>query len=115
MAARVARGVSRRFQAPSLLPPWVSCSSVSAAKASMIATYLSDKSALFKRLDADGNGKIDADELQAALAEAGAIVTPGHAKTLLEEADKDKSGTIESNELLKVLTKGTLFDGVLKR
>ena len=56
------------------------------------------------------------DELHAALVQAGATsVSLADAEVILKEADKNKNGTIEKNELLTVLTKGTIFDGVLKR
>ena len=87
--------------------------STSAAKASLLRDYLTDKTALFKSLDTDGNAKISADELKAALEKAaGATVALDECERMLKECDKDGSGAIEMDELLGVLTKGTLFDGV---
>ena len=107
------RAAQARFAPPALQR---ACASVSAAKSSMIGAFLKDKTELFKKLDADGNGKIEADELHAALVQAGATsVSLADAEVILKEADKNKNGTIEKNELLTVLTKGTIFDGVLKR
>ena len=92
------------------------CASTSAAKASLIRSFLVNKSGLFKKLDTDGSGSVDAAELQAALKEAGAAtITLEEAASIIREADKDGNGTVEINELAGVLTKGTLFDGVIKR
>ena len=96
---------------------WRSLSdSTSAAKASLIRSFLTNKVELFKKLDADGSGSIDAQELKAALIEAGATaVTTEEATAIIRAADKDGNGTIEMGELATVLTKGTLFEGVIKR
>ena len=96
---------------------WRSLSdSTSAAKASLIRSFLTNKVELFKKLDADGSGSIDAQELKAALIEAGATsVTTEEATGIIREADKDGNGKIEMGELATVLTKGTLFEGVIKR
>ena len=75
-----------------------------------------NKSSLFAKLDEDGSGSIDAAELAAALNEAGAKdVTAADAQKLISEVDKNGNGTIEMGELATVLTKGTLFEGVVKR
>lgn len=80
----------------------------------MLREYLSNKAELFKKLDADGNGHIDAQELTTALQAAGAsTVTIEDARDILKKADKDGNGTIEMSELLDVLTKGTLFEGTV--
>ena len=90
--------------------------STSAAKASLIRSFLINKVELFKKLDTDGSGSLDAKELQAALIEAGAAsVTTEEATAIIAEADKNGNGTIEMGELATVLTKGTLFEGVVKR
>ena len=90
--------------------------STSAAKASLIRSFLTNKVSLFKKLDTDGSGSLDAKELQAALKEAGATsVTTEEAAAIIQEADKNGNGTIEMGELAAVLTKGTLFEGVIKR
>ena len=84
------------------------------AKASMLREYLSNKAELFKKLDSDGNGHVDAQELATALQDAGAsAVTLDDARSILKQADKDGNGTIEMSELLDVLTKGTLFEGTV--
>ena len=91
------------------------CSAVSAAKASLIRDLLVNKSALFKKLDKDGSGSVDAKELAEALKAAGATkVTVEQAAAIIKEADKDGNGSIEINELAGVLTKGTLFAGVIR-
>lgn len=53
--------------------------------------------------------------LQSTLAAAGAdSITVAEAQDLIDQVDKDGNGKIELNELANVLTKGTLFDGVVK-
>lgn len=92
------------------------CAAASVAKASLIRSLLVDKSALFKKLDKDQSGSISSTELADALKEAGATsLTVEEAAAIIKQADKNGNGTIELNELTSVLTKGTLFDGVIKR
>ena len=53
--------------------------------------------------------------LQSALKAAGAeSITVAEAQGMIDAVDVDGNGKIELNELANVLTKGTLFDGVVK-
>jgi hypothetical protein len=117
-AARRAAPLVLRRAAPLVMrhgPERPLCSAVSAAKASLIRDLLVNKSALFKKLDKDGSGSVDAKELAEALKAAGATkVTVEQAAAIIKEADKDGNGSIEINELAGVLTKGTLFAGVIR-
>lgn len=112
----ISAGPSPLLVAARIAPGRTFCASVSIAKASLIRDLLTNKTKLFKRLDADGSGKVDAGELQAALQEAGAHdVSIEQAAALIKQADKNGNGEIDIDELTGVLTQGTLFQGVIKR
>jgi len=59
----------------------------------------------FKLFDADGNGHIDAAELQDVLKKIGIEATIEQAKEMIAEVDTDKNGTIELNEFITMMEK----------
>jgi len=59
----------------------------------------------FKLFDADGNGHIDAKELQEVLQKIGIEATLEQAQEMIAEVDKDKNGTIELPEFIEMMEK----------
>jgi len=59
----------------------------------------------FKLFDADGNGHIDAAELQDVLKKIGIEATIEQAKEMIAEVDTDKNGTIELAEFITMMEK----------
>lgn len=53
---------------------------------------------IFKEMDADGNGSIDASELKAAFAAIGVELTQKELKSMMNEADRDGDGFIDAEE-----------------
>ena len=53
---------------------------------------------IFKEMDADGNGSIDASELKAAFNAVGVELTPKELKSMMHEADRDGDGFIDAEE-----------------
>ena len=83
------------------------------AKAAMLREYLVRRSAYFAALDADGDGRIDADEMLAALRELGAeTVTRGHVEAIIAEGDANGDGAIDQRELLRLLTQHSALQGL---
>ena len=56
---------------------------------------------VFDRHDADGNGTIDAQELEKVMAELGISLDTGQQAEVLRKLDKDGSGTISMEEYLQ--------------
>jgi len=59
--------------------------------------------ASFKEFDMNGDGHIDANELQQILTNSGEKVTKIQVQQQISEVDTDKSGTIEWDEFLQVI------------
>ena len=53
---------------------------------------------IFKEMDADGNGSIDASELKSAFAAVGVELTQKEVKSMMHEADRDGDGQIDAEE-----------------
>ncbi|KJE96233.1 fimbrin [Capsaspora owczarzaki ATCC 30864] len=59
----------------------------------------------FKSMDADGSGSIDAAELGAVLRSLGEKATPEEVRAQIQEVDTNRSGTIEFNEFLGIISR----------
>ncbi|XP_069335931.1 calcyphosin isoform X2 [Eulemur rufifrons] len=57
----------------------------------------------FRRLDRDGNRRLDAGELQRGLAELGLVLDEAEAEGVCRRWDRDGSGTLDLEEFLRVL------------
>jgi len=64
--------------------------------------YLKAKD-IFDRIDTDGSGAIDGDELRTAFAQLGIEADADEVQKLLEECDTDGSGKIEENEFINIV------------
>lgn len=57
----------------------------------------------FRRLDRDGNRRLDAGELQRGLAELGLVLDKAEAEGVCRRWDRDGSGTLDLEEFLRAL------------
>ncbi|XP_072015701.1 calcium-binding mitochondrial carrier protein SCaMC-2-like [Amphiura filiformis] len=58
-------------------------------------------SELFRKLDVDGDGRIDVDDLQVGLHRLGVHTVPGHAQKFLSKSDQNKDGHVDFGEFVK--------------
>jgi hypothetical protein len=58
---------------------------------------------IFKEMDADGNGSIDATELKGAFARAGVELTSKEVSAMMTEADEDGDGLIDAVDFENLL------------
>ena len=65
-----------------------------------LTTSMKEMEKLFKRLDADGSGKLDEGELRRALLEVGLKLSDGAIHAMVEAADKNHDGAISLQEWL---------------
>jgi len=61
--------------------------------------------AAFKVFDKNGDGKINADEVRAAMKELGEDITDEEARAMVREADLDGDGQIDFQEFCKMMSK----------
>eukprot|EP00752_Nemacystus_decipiens_P005143 g4667.t1 len=65
---------------------------------------LADLQKAFRRMDLDGNGSIDADELGLVLKSFGEAVPPGRLKALIREVDRDGSDCVDFEEFTVMMS-----------
>lgn len=60
---------------------------------------------VFKKIDKDGNGELDAGEFQRAMQMLGLFIPRSQAKLVLDDFDKDGNGTIDIEEFINTMRK----------
>ena len=89
------------------LPPDFSYSGSGWRSTSNDADVTTSLRLLFRAVDTDGSGEIDADELQAAMSELGLVDSfegsGSSSRTLFEAFDKDQSGSLEFDEFERLI------------
>jgi len=72
----------------------------------VMAAHERENQNVFRMLDKDGSGSIDAQELGRAMYELGMQVSAADVSAIIAAADKNKSGTIELDEFMQALHQG---------
>ncbi|XP_021909993.1 probable calcium-binding protein CML25 [Carica papaya] len=77
-------------------------------------TEIRELEQVFKKFDANGDGKISAAELGAIMASLGHVATEEELQKVVTEVDADGDGFIDFNEFVELNTKGMDSDEVLE-
>lgn len=95
-------------------PPNPQCVSISRTCSQHLRLQIDELEQVFKKFDANGDGKISSSELGNIMSSLGQEVTNEELETMIKEVDADGDGSIDLDEFIELNTKGVDSDEIMQ-